>query len=58
MVSDFTSVAVYDVRFAVFANRLFLPFLVNNFAKNSNNMDDVREEWERIKLSYEILSDR
>mmetsp|Transcript_11891 Transcript_11891/g.25744 ORF Transcript_11891/g.25744 Transcript_11891/m.25744 type:complete len:202 (+) Transcript_11891:95-700(+) len=23
-----------------------------------NNMDDVREEWERIKLSYEILTDR
>ena len=23
-----------------------------------NNMDDVREEWERIKLSYEILADR
>lgn len=21
-------------------------------------MDDVREEWERIKLSYEILSDK
>ena len=21
-------------------------------------MDDVREEWERIKLSYEILTDR
>lgn len=24
----------------------------------SNNVDDVREEWERIKLSYEILSDK
>ena len=24
----------------------------------SNNLDDVREEWERIKLSYEILSDK
>jgi DnaJ-class molecular chaperone len=24
----------------------------------SNNHDDVREEWERIKLSYEILSDK
>uniref|UniRef100_A0A7S0FJN7 J domain-containing protein n=1 Tax=Minutocellus polymorphus TaxID=265543 RepID=A0A7S0FJN7_9STRA len=23
-----------------------------------NNMDDVREEWERIKLSYEILTDK
>jgi hypothetical protein len=23
-----------------------------------NSMDDVREEWERIKLSYEILTDR
>lgn len=23
-----------------------------------NNLDDVREEWERIKLSYEILSDK
>lgn len=23
-----------------------------------NSMDDVREEWERIKLSYEILMDR
>ena len=23
-----------------------------------NDMDDVREEWERIKLSYEILTDR
>jgi len=23
-----------------------------------NNMDDVREEWERIKLSYEILSNK
>ena len=25
---------------------------------NSNNIDEAREEWERIKLSYEILSDR
>lgn len=24
----------------------------------SNNLDDVRNEWERIKLAYEILSDR
>jgi len=24
----------------------------------SNNLEDVREEWERIKLSYEILSDK
>jgi len=24
----------------------------------SNNLDDVRDEWERIKLSYEILSDK
>mmetsp|Transcript_19538 Transcript_19538/g.28404 ORF Transcript_19538/g.28404 Transcript_19538/m.28404 type:complete len:97 (-) Transcript_19538:547-837(-) len=24
---------------------------------NSNNLDEVRDEWERIKLSYEILSD-
>ena len=24
---------------------------------DSNNWDDVREEWERIKLSYEILVD-
>ena len=24
----------------------------------SNNLDDVREQWERIKLSYEILSDK
>ena len=23
----------------------------------SNNLDDVRDEWERIKLSYEILRD-
>ncbi len=23
-----------------------------------NNLDDVRDEWERIKLSYEILSDK
>ena len=23
----------------------------------SNNLDDVRNEWERIKLSYEILRD-
>ena len=23
-----------------------------------NNMDEVRDEWERIKLSYEILKDK
>jgi DnaJ-class molecular chaperone len=23
----------------------------------SNNLDDVRDQWERIKLAYEILSD-
>jgi len=25
---------------------------------HSNNLDEVRNEWERIKLAYEILSDR
>lgn len=25
---------------------------------NSANLDDVREEWEKVKLSYEILIDR
>lgn len=24
----------------------------------SNNLDDVREEWEKVKLSYEILKDK
>lgn len=28
------------------------------FGGYSNNADEVREEWERIKLSYEILSDK
>ena len=25
---------------------------------SSNNLDDVRDQWERIKLAYEILSDK
>ena len=39
-------------------------FYYSNLIRNliailySNNLDDVREEWERIRLSYEILSDK
>jgi hypothetical protein len=28
------------------------------YTHHSNNLDEVRDEWERIKLAYEILSDR
>jgi DnaJ-class molecular chaperone len=27
------------------------------FSVFSNNLDDVRDHWERVKLSYEILSE-
>lgn len=38
----------------------FLNFLnvMSHIFVISNNLDDVRNEWERIKLAYEILSDR
>lgn len=29
-----------------------------HFAMNSNNLDEVREEWDRIKFAYEILTDK
>ena len=28
------------------------------FCVFSNNLDEVRDEWERIKLAYEILKDK
>jgi DnaJ-class molecular chaperone len=28
-----------------------------SFSAFSNNLDDVRDHWERVKLSYEILSE-
>lgn len=33
-------------------------FTILTISLHSNDLDDVREEWERIKLSYEILSDK
>jgi hypothetical protein len=31
---------------------------LSTFVIHSNNLDDVRDEWERITLAYEILSDK
>ena len=30
----------------------------NTLTQPSNNLDEVREHWERVKFSYEILSDK
>ena len=31
---------------------------ISNIRRNSANLEEVREEWEKVKLSYEILQDR
>ena len=31
---------------------------IDTHVSASNNMEDVRDEWERIKLAYEILSNK
>lgn len=46
-VSQLTGLVLYYI---VFPSHFCCP--------KSNNLEDVREEWERIKLSYEILSDK
>jgi len=41
----------------VFFKPVFFFFSLFYQINHSNNLDDVRDQWERIKLAYEILSD-
>jgi len=51
-----------DIRRAyIEKSKLYHPDAVRHSASlpsNCNSFDDVRDQWERIKLSYEILSDK